>query len=84
MKAIKIILVSLLAFLIIISPVLFIICGAVMLPDQYDHTFLGILDEKFERLTHIKDEKVILIGGSSVAFGMESRLMDRYPLFYSG
>lgn len=78
MKILKIILAALLAVLVIISPVVMVFAGTLAIPAQYDHTFLGVLDEKFDRLTTLKDEKVVVIGGSSVAFGLDSRLLERY------
>ncbi len=42
------------------------------LPDTYSETFVAQLGNKFDRLCTIKEPKVILIGGSSVAFGFDS------------
>ena len=47
-------------------------------PSQYGKTFLGELSDKYERLYSIDEPKIILIGGSSVAFGYETEtLQDR-------
>lgn len=47
-------------------------------PPQYDETFLGELGEKHERLKSIEGEKAVLIGGSSLAFGVDSALLEEY------
>ena len=54
----------LLALLILASPAL-IVGGVIFLtPPQYGDTFLGELDEKFDRLTGVEGEKLVLVGGS--------------------
>ena len=47
-------------------------------PPQYDKTFLGALSPKVERLYSIEEPKVIIIGGSSVAFGYDTKLMEQH------
>lgn len=47
-------------------------------PMQYDDTFLGELKDKHHRLSTVKEEKIVLIGGSSLAFGMDSALLEQY------
>lgn len=58
----------------------FILCFALILliPPQYSDTFVGALDEKYERLTSINEPKVVVVGGSSVAFGLQSELIEKY------
>ena len=46
------------------------------LPAQYDQSFYGGMKIKYDRLTSIKDRKIVIIGGSSVAFGIRSDLME--------
>ena len=43
----------------------------------YDDTFVGELGEKYERLNSVEGEKLVVIGGSSVAFGLESGELER-------
>lgn len=43
----------------------------------YDNTFVGELGEKYERLNSIEDKKVVVVGGSSVAFGLDSAELGR-------
>lgn len=46
------------------------------LPAQYDETYLGALRDKEERLENVQGKKLIIVGGSSVAFGIRSDLME--------
>lgn len=54
--------------------VLFI--SAFLLPPQFDRTYLGALKQKKERLEQTEGKKLIVAGGSSVAFGIRSDLME--------
>ena len=53
--------------------------GAVALatPPQFDQTFLGELSCKIDRLESIDQPKIIVVGGSSVAFGLRSDIMEQ-------
>ena len=69
---------TLLALLIILSPIM-ILAGVVLCtPSQYDNAFVGALNEKYERLITLDEEKLVVVGGSSVAFGIESDILERY------
>ena len=78
MKIFKIILISLLSLLLIFSPVLFVCAYALSLPPVYSETFYGALNEKYDRLNGVEGEKIVVVGGSSVAFGLDSELLQRY------
>ncbi len=43
----------------------------------YDDTFVGEVGEKYELLNSTKGEKLVVIGGSSVAFGLDSAALER-------
>lgn len=47
-------------------------------PPVYEETFLGELAPKFERLCETDEPKLVLVGGSSVAFGFDSGLLSQY------
>ena len=47
-------------------------------PPVYGQTFLGELAPKFDRLKAIQDPKVIVVGGSNIAFGLDSQLLEQY------
>ena len=78
MKNLKVILSILLSLLIIISPVLFITSCAFRASDTYSETFYGALNEKYDRLNSLEGEKIVVVGGSSVAFGLDSALLESY------
>ncbi|MBQ8371332.1 MAG: hypothetical protein IJX38_00115 [Clostridia bacterium] len=45
---------------------------------MYDNVFVAALGDKYERLAAIEEPKLAVIGGSSVAFGLDSELLARY------
>ncbi len=45
-------------------------------PPVFSETFVGELDEKYERLSSIEEPKIVIVGGSSVAFGFDSALIE--------
>ena len=53
--------------------------GAVIfaLDPVYEDSFVGELSEKFETLEKAKGNKIVVIGGSSVAFGLDSYLIEQ-------
>lgn len=78
MKRVKQVLISIICTLLILLPFATVYTIAVYLPSQYDNTFVGELDEKYDRLHSIKEEKIVIVGGSSVAFGIDSALIEKY------
>lgn len=48
------------------------------IPDVYEQTFLGELEDKFTLLCETNEPKIILVGGSSVAFGVDSALIEEH------
>ncbi|MBO4216422.1 MAG: hypothetical protein J5940_00605 [Clostridia bacterium] len=61
------------AFLV---PFLFIAVTVFLLPDAYFNAFTGVLDEKTERLDGTDSPKIVFVGGSAVAFGVVSPLVE--------
>ncbi|MCR5823345.1 MAG: hypothetical protein K6G60_02835 [Lachnospiraceae bacterium] len=47
------------------------------LPSVYDETYYAGLKVKYDRLTSVKEPKIVVIGGSSVAFGIDSKTVER-------
>ena len=68
----------LLAFLAVLSPFALAIGAILTMPAVYHNSFTASLVDKYERLTEIKEEKIVIVGGSSVAFGYESELMEKH------
>lgn len=62
-------------FVLVILPSVFFVI-VFFLPPQFDGTYLGEFAQKKERLTGIEEEKIIIVGGSSTAFGIRSDLME--------
>ncbi len=80
-KSIKIISVTaavIMSLVVIIAPIGLILGTAFLTPSQYSKTFYGALDLKYERLTSIQHDKIVVLGGSSVAFGLDSALIEKY------
>ena len=67
-----------LALAAILAPVGFVLGMTFLAPKQYSKTFYGALDEKYDRLTSLEEDKIVVVGGSSVAFGLDSELLGRY------
>ena len=78
MKILKIALITLLSLVLIFSPLIITVSIAFISPPVYGESFVGALDEKLLRLDSIDEEKIVVIGGSSVAFGVNSELIERY------
>ena len=78
MRAIKYITTVLLSLLLIISPVLVALGTALLLPPAFGDSFVGALGTKLDRLASIEDEKIVVVGGSSVAFGLDSEALEAY------
>ena len=62
------------AILVIVLPLAMLLGLFFYLPPQYTNTFVGELDNKFDRLMEIDEPKIVIVGGSSVAFGTRRAL----------
>ena len=67
----------LLLCLALLLPLLFVSICAAGLPAKYDATYMGELKYKYGRLASIRGPKIVLIGGSSAAFGADSSLIEK-------
>lgn len=77
MKIKKVILtVTIIAVLILAIPIT-LMCFAFALPAQYDLSFYGGMKIKTDRLNSVAEKKIVVIGGSSVAFGIRTDLMEK-------
>ena len=66
------------AMLAIISPFAIVIGVVTLTPPQYSNTFIGALNEKYDRLHSIDEPKLVVVGGSSVVFGVDSEIVEKY------
>ena len=62
--------------LAMLLPIVLPVCAAVMTPNVYKNSFVGVLDDKVKMLDCAPENKIVVIGGSSVAFGLDSELME--------
>ena len=67
---------TLVALIAIVLPLFVVVGAAALIPPQYEKTFVGALDEKIDRLNSIEEEKIVIVGGSSVAFGLDSEIIE--------
>ena len=62
---------------ILAEQVFFLICGF-GLPVQFGDSFMGELKSKYERPKETSGKRIVLVGGSGVAFDCDSALMDDF------
>lgn len=58
-------------------PVLAVSASVFIIPAQFSQTFLGAMKLKYDRLYSISEPKIVIIGGSSVPFGLDSALAEK-------
>lgn len=63
--------------LAVLIPVIFIVSSLAFLPKIYGGTFLGELADKYELLNSTNDKKIVIVGGSSVAFGLNCETIEK-------
>ena len=61
---------------VFLLPVILVSVITFAFPAVYDDTFVGELGDKYELLNATDEKKVVVIGGSSVAFGLDSAMME--------
>lgn len=65
------------AFLLVFAlPVISIGAVVFVAPSRFDETFLGEFENKVDRLYETEGEKIVFIGGSSLAFGLDAKLLS--------
>ena len=57
--------------------IFFLFCGF-GLPAQFGDTFMGELKSKYERLKSTEGNRIVLVGGSGVAFDCDSEMIDEF------
>lgn len=63
--------------IIVIAPFFAVFLTGVLLPPVYSDTYYGALPLLYERLEAASGKKIVTIGNSSVAFGVDSALAER-------
>ena len=63
-------------FLVFALPIVAIGSVVFLMPSRFDETFLGEFENKVDRLYETEGEKIVFIGGSSLAFGLDAKLLS--------
>ncbi len=66
-----------LSCLLILTPFLSVFLTAMLLPPQYADTYYGQLSVMVDKLKSTEGKKIVIIGNSAVAFGVDSALMEQ-------
>lgn len=66
-----------LVLLVAAIPLVGIYAYAVQQPATYKESYYAALPMKYDRIKQLKREKLVVIGGSSVAFGVDSKLVEQ-------
>lgn len=53
-----------------------VLIGGAMLPDYYQDSYYAQLPEMYRRLESAEGPKIVVVGGSNVAFGLDSGLLE--------
>lgn len=62
--------------LVTLTPALVLLGGAA-LPDLYQDSYYAELPEMYRRLESVEGPKIVVVGGSNVAFGLDSALLEK-------
>lgn len=65
----------LIALLLLLAVPLTLLTAGALLPDFYGDTYYAVLSRMHERLETTEEPKIIVVGGSNVAFGLDGALM---------
>lgn len=72
----------LIALAVLLAEQLFFLSCGFGLPAQFGDTFMGELKSKYERLKSTEGNRIVLVGGSGVAFDCDSAMIDEFfPLY---
>ena len=67
----------LLIVLLLLLPLVAVLASGFFTPAQFEKTFLGEFDDKVDRLRNTDGAKIVVIGGSSAAFGVDAELLEK-------
>lgn len=63
--------------LVLVIPVT-LLCWGFLIQTQYGDTFMGELKHKVQLLRETDGKRIVVVGGSSVAFGIDSALLEQH------
>lgn len=67
--------ISFILFLILLLPTILLCCGT-SLPEYYYESYYAQLSELYQKLKNTEGKKLVIVGGSNVAFGVDSAQME--------
>lgn len=76
-KLLRSVLAAVIAALLIAVPFVSVFFGGVFIPSQYSQTYYGELYNMYVRLKETEGRKIVIIGNSNVAFGVDSLLFEQ-------
>ena len=63
--------------LVLLTPAILLLSTSAVTGDVFQQTYYAALEKQFDRLCQTNEEKVVFVGGSNIAFGMDSRLFEQ-------
>lgn len=60
---------------VFLLPIIAVVLLVFALPPVYDNTFIGELSDKYDRLNELDSPKIVVVAGSSAAFGLDSGMI---------
>ena len=76
MKIKRNVLAILITLILLISIPVSIICVGFCLPAQYGKTYYAVLPKMFDKLKKTTGKKIVVVGNSAVAFGLDPKLAE--------
>ncbi|MCR5695148.1 MAG: leucine-rich repeat domain-containing protein [Clostridia bacterium] len=76
MKKIKTLIVIIASVLALLVPFITLVSLAFNVKGVYSHSFTAALADKYELLYSTSGRKIVVVGGSSVCFGLDSKLLE--------
>ncbi len=67
---------TVLSVVLLLAPIALPVGAYLLSPAVYTHTFYGELDDKYDALYAAEGRKIVIVGGSSVAFGYDSQTLS--------
>ena len=66
------------ALVVLLTEQIFLLVCGFGLPMQFGNTFMGELKSKYERLKNTEGKRIVLVGGSGVAFDYDSAMLEEF------
>lgn len=76
-KGLRAVLCCLFVLMVTAVPFLCVFFVGICLPSQYSHTYYGELAKLYDKLKNTEGKKIVVLGNSNVAFGVDSALAEK-------